>query len=258
MFRWMTFILLYCICVHGVYGTAIELLHLDNTTCPFRILHLNEYDATQIEWDGRALPPYCKMSFIGRSLVEALDTYKVCVETLKYDIATCEFSMKYFDSNGFAKEYSCNDDLPPKFCADEDEYLAIQFKAKSPSSSSVTLLVSAQLMYQYKNHLKEIYIGVSVGAVICVAVVCVVLYLLYRRKKNQPRNSGMVINSTPVQQQQTPGVIVTVPSHQTYLHTGQGLYPTQTSTMVVQQSAIPQPPRYSEIADDAAKIPLSH
>ncbi|XP_033744788.1 uncharacterized protein LOC117330526 [Pecten maximus] len=264
----MIFVLLGYVTVYDVSGTAIDLMEVDNTTCVFQIHKLNEYSHVQVEWDGRKLPRFCKMSFIGRSAVDVLNRYQMCVEVLEYDIDTCDFAMKFY--SGFnmepSREYSCYSGLPPKFCADEETYLDIEFEAGSPSTSSLTLTLTATLTYHYDGNRKHIltdtgdmavvYIGVGIAIISGIVIGCVVLYLIYRYR-NQRSNPGVIMQPA-TSNIQNHAVITSGQLNQPYIHTGQGAYQPQPAAMVVQHSTPIAPPMYSETSTDTSKPPPFH
>ncbi|XP_033744791.1 uncharacterized protein LOC117330528 [Pecten maximus] len=163
--------------------------------------------------------------------------------------------MKYFNISGPTEEYTCDDDSPPKFCADEDTYLDIKFSAGSSSTSLLILMLSATYTYRYQDYMTRVYIGVAIGVIICVAAVCVVLYILYRRRNLQGSPSVVMNYTTPVTQKQF--VITEVPPIQPNIPTGQGTYPAHQATIVAPHSTPLSPPTYSELLTDETKRPLT-
>ncbi|XP_060079207.1 uncharacterized protein LOC132558626 isoform X2 [Ylistrum balloti] len=239
----------YLMLLDVVSGTAIDVMHIDKKACSFDIYHLNEYDLMQLEWDGRQLPSYCKMSFIGRSLTESLNSYDVCVEALTYDINKCDFMLTYYSNNRQMGSYSCKDDLPPKICAGEEKYLDISFRAETSSTSSVTLLVTATLRKEV--NMVMVYVAISMGVLVGTAGVFVVLCLLCRRR-NRQSNQGMVIQrTTPITGTST--IIPAVPLSQPYIQTG----PAQQAPLMLQHTIPVSPPMYSESLSDKTTLPQS-
>ncbi|XP_060079166.1 uncharacterized protein LOC132558595 [Ylistrum balloti] len=237
--RLMSFILLLYVAAHEISGSYIDNLLLDNRTCNYKIYELDEHKMIQVKWDGLKLPSFCKMSFIGSSDSHVLNRYEICVEAKTYAINRCDFSMKYF--NGFkiepTKEYRCNGGLPPKFCAGENNYFEIQFEAGSSPTSSLMLEITAKLTYEENNTL--LYVGLGMGAVSCLAIVCVILLLVFRRKKQQ--SSEDVVMRPPTTLPQRPTVMASAPPPQPYGQPVHGIYSTPMALPTYSESPYADP-----------------
>ncbi|XP_021370264.1 uncharacterized protein LOC110461216 isoform X1 [Mizuhopecten yessoensis] len=254
LFKFITVILISYVAFHSVSGTVIDLLQLDDTTCPYEIHHLNEYSTYEVRWDGRILPYDCKMSFIGRDSTDASVSFQVCVKAQTFDVNDCDFKMKYFsgyNSVSAAREYSCYGGLPPMFCADEDEYLDLKFQVTDSSASSLTLIVTAEKKYEHQRVF--LYVGVGLAVTAC-SVVFLLLFILYR-KRQQQRSQGLIMqHTTPMIQ--SPTMYASAPLNQPYVQPVQGVHPAP--PMVFQHSTPIPPPPYSESSTEEPKLPLSY
>ncbi|XP_033745285.1 uncharacterized protein LOC117330861 isoform X2 [Pecten maximus] len=127
----------------NVHLTEAVWLDLTNITCsePSHVVEDGSSSVTSysLTWDGRVLPPNCRVGF---NLTD-IDHFQLCVKVETFSLETCAFHMKYFEGPSMdLKQINNCGTLKKEFCANSKE-LYIKFTVSQKTSSRVAITVTA-------------------------------------------------------------------------------------------------------------------